>query len=138
MGQPSLVDTSMFAPCGMNCSVCYKHLKIKNACVGCMNGDAGKTEHCITCKIKACAISKEKTYCFECESFPCKSIKSLDISYIKRYGVSLVENSVIVKAEGLEAFMIKEKARWTCKACGGVISLHDAECSKCHLKGKEL
>lgn len=134
MKQTDTIELKMFAPCGMNCEVCYKHLKPKKACQGCLNGDVDKPEHCRICKIKTCAHSKELMYCYECEDFPCILIKNLEKSYVKRYGVSLVENSLVVKCEGLESFMKKEKGRWTCKSCGGVISLHDAVCSECQLK----
>ena len=36
------IDTIMFAPCGMNCMVCYKHCYHKKPCAGCLNGDTGK------------------------------------------------------------------------------------------------
>ena len=39
------IDTIMFAPCGMNCFVCYKHCYHKRPCAGCLNGDMGKPEH---------------------------------------------------------------------------------------------
>lgn len=37
----------MFAPCGMNCKVCYKHCYHKKPCAGCLNSDQGKPEHCL-------------------------------------------------------------------------------------------
>ena len=40
------IDISMFAPCGMNCKVCYKHCYNKKPCSGCLNSDKGKPEHC--------------------------------------------------------------------------------------------
>ena len=46
------MDISMFAPCRMNCKVCYKHCYHKKPCAGCLNGDKGKPEHCRKCKIK--------------------------------------------------------------------------------------
>ena len=46
------MDTAMFAPCGMNCLVCYKHCYHKKPCAGCLNSDMGKPEHCRKCKIK--------------------------------------------------------------------------------------
>lgn len=124
----------MFAPCGMNCKVCYKHLKPKKSCKGCLSSDDDKPEHCKKCNIKNCVKEKGITYCFECADFPCKQIKNLDKSYIKRYGVSLVQNGITVKNDGLECFMMKEKEHWTCKKCSGIISLHDAECSECYYK----
>ncbi|MEG2041893.1 MAG: hypothetical protein RR068_12390, partial [Hafnia sp.] len=61
----------------------------------------------------------------------CKLIKSLEKSYNQRYGTSLMENSLFVKEHGLTAFMKQQLERYTCPSCGGVVSLHDAECSEC-------
>lgn len=60
------IDTVMFAPCGMNCMVCYKHCYHKKPCAGCLNSD-----------------------------------------------------------------MEKQKEKYTCSQCGGIISIHDRECSEC-------
>lgn len=134
MKMPNKIDHIMFAPCGMNCKVCYKHLKPKKSCKGCLVSDEDKPEHCRNCRIKDCVRAKKMTYCFECEEFPCKLIKNLEKSYVKRYGISLVKNSMTVKNEGLEYFMVKEKEIWTCKKCNGIISVHDSVCSECHLR----
>lgn len=82
------MDINMFAPCGMNCMVCYKHCYHKKPCAGCLNSDTGKPEHCRKCKIKDCIGLKEGNYCFECSDYPCKQIKNLEKSYNKRYQAS--------------------------------------------------
>ena len=87
------IDTAMFASCGMNCLVCYKHCYHKKPCAGCLNSDMGKPEHCRKCKIKDCIKGKGLSYCFECPDYPCKLIKNLEKSYNKRYQASLMENS---------------------------------------------
>jgi len=131
---PELIDNNMFAPCGMNCMVCYVHLKTKKACSGCLVNDVNKPERCKTCVIKMCAAEKGFTYCYQCSDFPCKRIKNMERSYTKRYGTSLVENSSFVKESGLELFMKQEKEKWICEECGCVVSLHDKECSECGRK----
>lgn len=103
------IDINMFAPCGMNCKVCYKHCYHKKPCAGCLNSDKGKPEHCRKCKIKDCVKAKEITYCYECLEYPCKLIKNLEKSYNKRYQASLMENSISVKKHGLEVFMKVQK-----------------------------
>jgi hypothetical protein len=125
------IDTSMFAPCGMNCLVCYKHCYHKKPCAGCLNSDMGKPEHCRKCKIKDCIKGKELSNCFECLDYPCKLIKNLEKSYNKRYQASLMENSEFVRQHGLERFMEQQKEKYTCPKCGGIISVHDRECSEC-------
>lgn len=125
------IDIKMFAPCGMNCKVCYKHCYHKNPCTGCLNSDKGKPEHCRMCKIKDCVNLKEITYCYECLEYPCKLIKNLEKSYNKRYRASLIENSILVKEHGLKVFMKEQKEKYTCLKCQGIISIHDRECSEC-------
>jgi hypothetical protein len=136
MKMPDKIETTMFAPCGMNCLVCYKHCYHKKPCVGCLNGDNGKPEHCRKCKIKDCVKEKEFSYCFECTEYPCKQIKSLEKSYNSRYNASLVKNSSTAKEIGLVEFMKFQQKEYTCSVCGGIISIHDAECSECQTKSK--
>ena len=58
-------------------------------------------------------------------------------SYNKRYQASLMENSKFVRQHGLEAFMEKQQERYTCSKCGGIISIHDRECSECQEEMRE-
>ena len=128
------ISSEMFAPCGMNCMVCYKHCYHKKPCAGCIPGDEGKPEHCRKCKIKECVIERELSYCYECPEYPCRQLRSLERSYNTRYHASLVENSHMVQTRGVETFMEKQKEKFTCPECGGIISIHDAECSECQEK----
>ena len=52
-----------------------------------------KTEHCCKCRIKGCIEDKGLAYCYECPEHPCRLTKDLEKSYMKRYQISLVENS---------------------------------------------
>ncbi len=128
------IDKAMFAPCGMNCMVCYKHCYHQKPCAGCLNSDSGKPEHCRKCRIKDCIKEKELIYCFECLDYPCKLIKHLEKSYKQRYRESLMENSAFVQEQGLESFMKMQKEKYTCSKCGGIISIHDRECNECQEK----
>ena len=130
------IDTNMFAPCGMNCKVCYKHCNSKEMCPGCLYDNLEKPKHCQKCKIKNCLKDKNFKYCFKCSNYPCKLIKNLDKSYRKNYKVSLIENSNFVKNNGLKPFMEKEKSKYICIKCGGIISIHDGKCSECQEKVK--
>lgn len=134
MKMPDKMEETMFAPCGMNCIVCYKYCYTKKPCEGCFNSENGKPEHCRKCKIKKCSKSKGIQYCFECSEFPCKQIKNLEKSYNTRYNTSLIGNSLAVKQEGLEPFMKRQQHNYKCDHCGGIISLHDDECSECNKK----
>ena len=134
MKMPDEIERMLFAPCGINCAVCYKHVMPKSpkkSCEGCLKGDLGKPKHCHQCKIKSCIQEKGYQYCFECEAFPCKQIKRLEKSYVKRYAVSLIENSRRAKAMGVAEFLEQDRKRWFCNECGGAYSLHDGVCSEC-------
>lgn len=131
---PNKMDKKMVAICGMNCTVCYKHLitkKYAKKCNGCKYDDETLPEHCRKCKIKDCAKNKNLEYCFECEEYPCKWIKSLDKSYKQRYKTSLIENGLFIKTNGMKQFLENEKEKWTCSNCDGIISLHDRFCNEC-------
>ena len=130
------IDPGMFAPCGMNCLVCYQHCYHKKPCEGCRKSDEGKPEHCRRCKIKDCAGERGLSNCYECADYPCKRIKALEKSYRTRYRASLLENSAFVRERGLDAFLRRQKERFTCPVCGGVISIHDAECSECQWRAE--
>lgn len=47
-----------------------------------------------------------------------------------------MENSEVVKNQGLKIFMEQQKIKYTCPKCGGIISIHDRECSECQDKMK--
>ncbi len=126
------IAESMIAPCGITCHVCYVHLKTKKPCAGCRaHEEDGKPEHCRQCKIKDCAAKQNVKFCFECPTYPCPVIKRLDKSYRQRYQVSLIENALRLKSVGPAQYLQEERLKWTCPACGGVISLHDQACSEC-------
>ena len=134
MKMPEKIEGRLFAVCGMNCMVCYSHLKTKKygkACRGCLFDDESKPQHCRKCSIMNCCRSKGYSRCHECAEFPCKILKRLEKAYQTKYGVSLLEQSRKVQESGIDAFMEAEKERWICKQCGGVISLHDSFCSDC-------
>lgn len=131
MKMPERIAPQMFAPCGMNCAVCYRRCASKKPCAGCLSGEEGKPARCRVCKIKDCAAQRGLSHCFACGGFPCKAIEALEKSYNKRYRVSLVQNSLMAREQGISALMESERRRWTCPRCGGVVSLHDARCGEC-------
>jgi len=101
MRMPEKIDDYFFAPCGVNCFVCYVHLKVKKPCNGCYGSDDNKPERCKNCTIKQCVSNKSLQYCFECNDYPCQLIKNLEKSYTKRYNVSIMANSEMVKKYGV-------------------------------------
>ena len=78
MKMPEKINTIMFAPCGMNCKLCIKHLSESNPCPGCLIDSPNKTKNALKCKIKKCLETKRVKYCGRCSEFPCKLIKKQD------------------------------------------------------------
>lgn len=134
MKMPNRIDDVMFAPCGMNCAVCYKHVGMRKhakLCGGCLKSDFNKPGRCQKCNIKSCANEKGHVYCFECADFPCKMTRNMEKSYTQRYGVSIIENCRMSQENGIFEFLAYDREKWTCAICGGAISVHDGTCSDC-------
>jgi len=134
MIMPEQINELYLAPCGVNCFVCYVHLKKKKPCNGCYGDNENKPERCKNCRIKNCVISKSIKYCFECNDFPCVLIKNLDKSYRKRYSVELIKSAGFIKENGIEKYMKNERNKWLCMDCGGIKTQHGNYCSECTSK----
>jgi hypothetical protein len=135
---PGVIDSGLIAPCGMDCALCSGFLRAKNVCPGCNGDDAGKPGYCVTCRIKTCPElggseleGGERSFCFTCAKYPCPRMKQLDKRYRTRYGMSMIENLATIQELGLDEFVARERARWTCPGCGGVICVHRTECVYC-------
>lgn len=111
----------MIAPCGMNCGLCSHYLRAEKKCPGCSSGRKVNGA-CIKCGRKLCK-KRKGNFCFDCDEFPCQSIKTLDKRYREKYGMSEIENLMTIKKEGLESFLKKEEARWVNSE--GVYCVHD-------------
>lgn len=123
----------LIAPCGMDCGICYAHLRENNSCPGCRYFNKEEPVSIARCKIRNCEnIKGDKiNFCFECDDFPCKQVKSLDKRYRTKYNMSEIENLKYIKEFGIEKFVEKEKTKWSCKKCGGIICVHKKICSRC-------
>ena len=127
---------TLIAPCGMNCGVCIAHVRIKNRCMGCMSAGAEKAHHCSQCYIKNCTELKSSgtAYCFDCKSFPCRRLRQLDERYRSKYGMSMIENLISIKENGIRKFLAAENARWKCTHCGNIVSVHRPNCLVCGIR----
>jgi hypothetical protein len=134
----SVNKISLIAPCGMNCGICMAYLREKDKCPGCRAIDTNKAISVIRCKIKNCeVIQKEKAkFCFECDSFPCKSVKHMDKRYQSKYNMSVIENLENIQRFGIRKFVENEKIRWACPECGGTICVHKRNCYSCGKKSE--
>lgn len=130
-------DSSLMAPCGMNCGTCLAYLREKNRCLGCWSTVGYKSKGCALCIIRNCELlnKTDSKFCYECQKFPCLRLKQLDKRYRTKYHVSFIENLLTIKVKGLDAFIAEETKRWECPSCGSVICVHRDKCPSC---GAEL
>lgn len=119
----------LIAPCGMNCGICLAYLRPKNKCKGCRSEIDGKPVTRVNCRIKKC--EKQNEFCLDCDVFPCSRLKQLDKRYRLKYKMSMIENLLFIKENGLQDFVKKEKDRWICLNCGGTICVHKGYCIAC-------
>lgn len=130
---PGMFDVRLIAPCGMNCALCFGFIRKKNRCPGCNDIDPTTSKYHVTCRIKNCAERAEhgQIACYECAKFPCTRLRQLDKRYRTRYGMSMIGNHEYIREHGIEAFVEREKERWTCPDCGGAICVHRKDCVYC-------
>lgn len=126
----------LIAPCGMNCGICKYHYREKHQCPGCRGPDENKSKYCIECIIKNCEELKKHNseFCFDCSNIPCKRLKNLDKRYRTKYHMSMLENLEFIKEKRIELFLDKEKQKWTCHTCGGIVTCHGGMCLQCGFK----
>jgi hypothetical protein len=126
-------DHNLIAPCGMNCGICLGYLREKNHCSGCRDDNKSYPAYCVSCIIKNCALLRETEsgFCYECIKYPCRRLKQLDKRYRTRYGMSMIENLIFIREEGVAAFTEKERVRWTCPRCGATLCVHRKFCLSC-------
>jgi hypothetical protein len=127
------IKSSLIAPCGMNCRLCYAYIREKKACPGCYGNDDLKSITATMCRIKNCEILKagKSRYCFKCENFPCDRMIHLDKRYRTKYGMSMINSLETIKQVGIRNFIKQEEKKWTCPKCGEIICVHKRNCIYC-------
>ncbi len=109
------MEEKLIAPCGMNCGLCIayqfreKDLNKKGFhkkyCPGCIP----RGENCKHMAHICSLVGEGKVrFCYECEEYPCKRLKSLDKRYSTKYNMSMIENLDMIKEKGMKAFLEKE------------------------------
>ena len=102
----------LVAPCGTNCSLCvnYQFYKgdlnkegfHKTYCPGCIPRGENCTHMGYKCRLLGEGLVR---FCFQCEKYPCKDLKSLDKRYREKYHRSMLENLEEIRLEGMDAFL---------------------------------
>ncbi|MFC2017776.1 DUF3795 domain-containing protein [Chloroflexota bacterium] len=132
------MNEELIAPCGMNCAVCISYQAEKKD----LNKKGFRKTYCAGCRPrgKYCVFMSKRCdlvgkglvrFCYECRDFPCRRLKDLDKRYRTRYHLSMIGNLELIKEHGMERFLEKERARWQCPGCGGVICCHNGLCLDC-------
>jgi len=134
------IDAHLIAPCGMNCAICSGYLAHKNE-----PRFKGIMAHCRGCRPrnKQCAFIKKRCadnlkllrgeveFCFECNCFPCEGLKRLDARYRRDFDMSMIENLIEIRDNGLDSLLEKQYQKYACRRCGDLISVHNGKCFKC-------
>jgi len=143
--QHTTIPTDLIAPCGMNCRLCWGHIREKNRCPGCRSisrQDSDKSKYRSTCIIRNCGqlIKSQAKYCSDrCDRYPCARLKNLNKRYRTKYGMSMIDNLQMIDGVGIRKFIQNEKTKWICPECGNLICVHRPTCLTCgHKWNKEL
>jgi len=91
---------------------------------------------------KRCRLLTEGkvNFCYECPDFPCDRLTAIDKRYQERYHMSMIDNQVLIRDHGIEAFLKKEEEKWRCPDCSGTICCYNDICFDCgidRLKAKK-
>ncbi len=127
---------NMIAPCGLNCAICKRALDKESPCPGCLGESESKPDFCANrCLIKKCAIRANLVdrFCDTCERYPCADVMEKETRYAIAYPLteSPIGNLAYLRQNGMDVLLDREKARWTCPACGGTVAVHTGVCSGC-------
>jgi len=132
-----LFNPELVAPCGMNCGICKAYIAYTHG----VQRQRGRVTYCAGCRprTKNCYIKRnckkltrqQVRYCYECDAMPCKNLTHLDNRYREHYGMSMIENLKLLKAEGMEEFLKNQEARYRCPTCGEAVCVHDGKCYGC-------
>jgi hypothetical protein len=129
------MDSFLIAPCGINCALCLAYQRTKNHCPGCRDKSQNVPEHRARCVIKNCETMAKNNWedCSPCES-RCLRLKRLNKRYKEKYNTDIFENFNQIKDHGMDAFLEKQKEKWTCPQCGNLICMHRGFCMNCSKK----
>lgn len=119
----------MIAPCGMNCNLCGWVLDpLKPGCAGCRPRGRGCVHKKGLCPKLA---RREIDFCYKCGDFPFENLLAVEARYVRAHNYSFVENLRYIRSWGMPAFLWREIERYTCPACGRLLTVHSDKCPHC-------
>ena len=133
-------EPELVAPCGMNCGVCASYLALRHD----LKSRGLRLPYCEGCRPrdKECAFLRKRCnlllqnqvmFCYECESFPCERLRSIDEKYRKFFRMSMLDNLEFIRKHGVADFLKAQEEKWRCPECGGTICCHNGLCFNCNL-----
>lgn len=123
------MSRDLVAPCGMNCNLCSWVLDpTKPGCPGCRPRGRGCVHKKGLCRKLA---RQEIDFCYKCADFPCLNLLAIEARYTRTHNYSFLENLRFIRSRGLPAFLRRETKRYTCPACGGLLTVHADKCPRC-------
>lgn len=149
MGEITTDDALLMAVCGLYCGACYHyragqpdgaHLLEDAArggrplagytCGGCRSGQRYIHPGCAACQIRACAEAAGLRHCGECPSLPCDRLVAFQTDGRKHH-LDVLDNLRALRAQGADAWLKAQAARWRCPGCGAPFSWYEQTCQAC-------
>lgn len=123
--------------CGVYCGACpviaatrAGNLEEDAQCYGCKSEKP--TGFCETCRIKACAISKEFEFCSQCDKLTaCDLMQKFIADQQYPYGQCVLKNLKMIQTTGRLNWLETQEKRWRCQHCGEPHSWYQETCSNC-------
>lgn len=145
------------AYCGLNCDACSfkvscedkdsRHLQfLPKKYENCKSADVTAITPCPGCKhdrtcgdcpLKDCITAKNRSRevslhnCSGCEEFPCALLLSFAHDGIPHH-LDAVKNLESIRANGMQAFLERERSKWFCPKCRKKLSWYLAACPDCN------
>jgi hypothetical protein len=134
------MEKELVAPCAMNCAISSGYFALKHD----VKSKGIKMPYCKGCRPRnnSCAFLKKKCdlllndkvkFCYECEVFPCESLKHIDKRYRTFFRMSPIDNLRFVQKNGMSRFLEAQGKKWQCPKCGEAICCHNRICFNCGL-----
>ena len=82
------------------------------------------------CSFMICCTAKGLNNCSECPGMPCEELVQFAADGIKHHALVL-DNLNRIKEIGLDEWLIEQKHKFTCSACGARLSWLATNCEKC-------
>ena len=131
--------------CGLYCGACDALMATKAGTVDQLAEEVGKegtdlvcrgcksdvnAVYCTSCQIKECAEGKDVEFCFECDEYPCATLRAFQEDEHDHHSVVL-ENLERIKKVGPSQWLEEQDQRWACSCCWSRHSWYDERCAEC-------